>query len=173
MRRCHFAAFLSSWIWDQFFFFGGCWIIGSAFHRILGGVLILCLRLLQKLAAFSQQPVNKEEDLIGLVKWCPMPVPFVTGMALGEKREYVASVRNPLPWTDHVCGVLIGPEPTCLVCLCGEGVRFLPSNDAHGAVEEGFNACFVLHSGSDIHTCIYKPTDRRLMVGRHLSSGAS
>lgn len=105
--------------------------MGSAFHGILGGVLSLCLRLLKKLATLSQQLVNKEEDLMGRVKWCLMPVPFVTGMAMGEKREYVVSVRNPLPWTDHVCGVLTGPEPTRLVWLCGEGVRFLPSNHVH------------------------------------------
>lgn len=107
--------------------------------------------------------------------WSPMPVPFVSGVALGRKREHVASIRNPLPCTDHLPqkAVLPRPEPVCLVCLCGEGVRFFTLYPHPWSSREGFYACFILRSWSNSHTCIYKPTGTRLMAGRHPCSGAS
>lgn len=106
-----------------------------------------------------------------LVKWSPMPVPLVTGVALGKKRERVASIRNPLPCTDHLSqkAVLPRPEPVYLVWRCGEGVRFFTLYPRPWSSKEGFSACFILRSRNDIH----KPTGTRLMAGRHPSSGAS
>lgn len=104
-----------------------------------------------------------------------MPVPFVTGVALGKKRERVSTTRNPLSCTNHLSqkAVLPRPVPVSPVWLCGDGARIFTLYPCLWSSKEGFYACFILRSRSDIHTCIYTLTGTRLVAGRHPSSGAS